>query len=117
MRNSHLAAYAIDHEWLRVLDCAGASGRVTRVPDRTGTLQPCQFVLTKNLRHQTHVLVHEKAGSRSMACDDPCALLSAMLQREQTIIRQHCGVRMTEHAKKPTLVLRQNARVGHRVRV
>jgi len=61
--------------------------------------------------------VHEKAGPRPIACDDPGALLSAMLQRKQTIVRQHRGVRMTEHAEKPALVLRQNRRVGHLVRV
>ena len=117
MRNSHLAAHAIDHERLRILDRAGAGRRITRVPERACTLQPCQFVLAKNLRHQTHVLVHEKAGPRPIACDDSGALLSAVLQRKQTIIRQHRGVRMTEHAEKPALVLRQNRRVWQLVRV
>src|SRR5436190_13164808 len=104
MRNSHLAAYAIDHERLRVLDRAGAGRRVTRVPDRACALQSCQFLLAKDLRHQTHVLVHEKAGPRAVACDDPGVLLSAVLQRKPTIIRPPRGVRMTEHAEKPTLV-------------
>src|SRR5437762_4255185 len=117
MRNSDLAADAIDHERLRILDRACAGRRVTRVPERACTLQPCKFVLAKNLRHQTHVLVHEKAGPRAVACDDPGTLLSAMLQRKQTIIRQHRGVRMTEHAEKAALVLRQNRRVWQLVRV
>src|SRR6266480_7488236 len=115
MRNSHLAAYAIDHERLRVLDRAGAGRRVTRVPDRACALQSCQFLLAKDLRHQTHVLVHEKAGPRAVACDNPGALLSAVLQRKQTIIRQHCCVRVAEDAEKSALVLRQNGRVGHLV--
>src|SRR4029077_18856102 len=101
MRNSHLAAHAIDYERLGVLDRAGAGGRVTSVPERACALQSCQFIVTKNLRHQTHVFVHEKAAPGPIACDDPGALLSAMLQRKQAIIRQHCGVRMTEHAEKP----------------
>src|SRR5882757_5774352 len=117
MRNRHLAAHAIDHERLRVLDRAGAGGRVTRVSDRACTLQPCQFFLAKDLRHQTHVLVHEKAGPWPVACDDPGALLSAMLQRKQTIIRQHRGLRMAEHGEKSALVLRQNSRVWHLVYV
>src|SRR5262245_14798292 len=82
MRNSHLAAHAIDHERLRILDRAGAGGRVTGVPERACTLQLCQFVLTKNLRHQTHVFVHEEAGPGTVACDDAGALLSTMLQRK-----------------------------------
>jgi len=106
MRNSHLAAHAIDHERLRILDRAGAGRRITRVPNRACTLQSGQFFLAKNLRHQTHVLVREKAGPRAIACDDPSALLSAVLQRKQTIIRQHRGVRMAEDAEKPALVLR-----------
>src|SRR5205823_7348684 len=117
MRNSHLAAHAIDHERLRILDRAGAGRRVTRVPNRACTLQPGQFFLAKNLRHQTHVLVHEKAGPWPVACNDPGALLSAMLQRKQTIIRQHRCFGMTEHAEKPALVLRQNSRVWYLVRV
>src|SRR6266481_5221650 len=117
MRNSHLAAHAIDYERLRVLDRAGAGCRVTGVSKRACALQPCQFVLAKDLRHQTHVLVHEKAGPRPIAGDDSGALLSAMLQRKQTVIRQHRGVRMTEHAEKPALVLRQNRRVWQLVRV
>src|SRR5712691_1221755 len=104
MRNSHLAAHAIDHERLRILDRAGAGRRVTGMPERACTLQPGQFFLAKNLRHQTHVFVHEKAGPWSIACDDAGALLSAMLQRKQTIIRQYRGVRMAEHAEKPALV-------------
>jgi hypothetical protein len=115
MRNSHLTAHAIDHERLRILNRAGAGRRVTRVPERACTLQACQFFLAKHLRHQTHVFVHEKAGPGPIACDDPGALLSAMLQRKQTIIRQHRGVRMAEHAEKPALVLRQNSRVWHLV--
>ncbi len=116
MRNSHLAAHAIDHERLRIFDRAGAGRRITGVPERACALQPCQFILTENLRDQTHVLMHEKAGPGPIAGDDAGALLSAMLQRKQTIIRQHRGVRMTEHAEKPALVLRQNRRVGHLVR-
>src|SRR5262245_2209682 len=108
MRNSHLAAHAIDHERLRILDRTGAGRRITRVPERAGTLQPGQLILTKNLRDQTHVLMHEKAGSGPIACDDSGALLSAMLQRKQTIIRQHRGVRVTEYPKKSALVLRQH---------
>ncbi len=82
MRDSHLAAHAIDHERLRVLDRAGAGGRVTRMAERARTLQPCQFGLTEHLRYQAHVLVHEEARPRPVACDDPGALLSAMLQRK-----------------------------------
>src|SRR5215211_598243 len=113
MPNSHLATHAIDYERLRVLDRAGAGRRVTRVPDRACSLKPGQFFLAKNLRYQTHVLVHEKAGPRPVACHDPGALLAAMLQRKQTIIRQHRGVWMAEHGEKPALVLRQNSRVWH----
>ena len=68
---------------------------------RASALQPGQFFLPENLRHQTHVFVHEKTGSWSIAGDNSSALLSTMLQRKQTIVRQHCGVRMTEHAEKP----------------
>ena len=105
----------LNHERLRILDRAGAGRRVTRVPERACTLQSGQFFLAKNLGHQTHVLVREKAAPRPIACDNSGALLSAMLQREQTIIRQHRRVRMSEHAEESALVLRQNRRVGHLV--
>src|SRR5690348_5400526 len=117
MRDPHLTANAIHHEWLRILYRAGAGRRVTGVSNRTSSLQPGQFFLPENLRHQTHVFVHEETGSRSIATNDPGALLSTMLQREQTIIRQHGSVRMTEHAEKPALVLRQSGRVWHLVRI
>src|SRR4030095_11304673 len=81
------------------------------------TLEPGQCFLAKNLRHQTHIRVHEKAGPRPVACDDPGAFLSAMLQRKQTIVRQHRRVRMTEHTEKSALVARQNRRVGQLVRI
>jgi hypothetical protein len=103
--DGHLPAYAIDHEGLRILDRAGACGRVARVPDGARALQFRQFLLTKDLRNQAHVLVLEKACARAVAGNDPRALLAAMLQREQTVIRQHRRVRLAEHAKEPALVL------------
>ena len=84
--------------------------RITRVPNRARALQSCQFFLTKHLRHQTHVFVHEKARARAVAGDNAGAFLSAMLQREQAVVRQHCRVRMPEHAEKAALVLRQQSR-------
>src|SRR5262249_42352324 len=84
---------------------------ITRVSERASTLEPGQFILAKNLRHQTHVLVHEKAGSGPIACDNSRALLTAMLQRKQAVIRQHSGVRVAENAEKSALVLRQHGRV------
>ncbi len=108
-------AHAIDHEGLRIFDRARARRRVASVADCASALELGQFVLSKDLRYQAHIFVHQKARIRPIARDNPRALLSAMLQGKQTIICQHRRVRMAEHAEKPALVLRQHGRVGRLV--
>src|SRR5438132_12896396 len=66
-----------------------------------------QLFLSENLRDQSHVLVLEKGLAGAVACHNAGAFLPAMLQREQSVIRQHRRIRMTEHAEKSALVLRE----------
>src|SRR5438105_5519639 len=106
--NRHLAADAIDHERLRVLDRAGAGGRIAGVADRAAAFESLQFGLTKNLRDKPHVFVNEKRRAGAVAGNNAGAFLAAMLEREKPGIGQDRGVRVSEHAEKPALVLRIN---------
>ena len=111
MGDSHLAAHAVNHEGLRIFDRARARRRVASVADCASALELGQFVLSKDLRYQAHIFVHQKARIRPIARDNPRALLTTMLQREQAIVSQHRCVRMPEHAEEPALMLRQRSGV------
>src|SRR5947207_7840042 len=106
MCDRHLAAHAVDHERLRIFDCARSGGGITGVANRAAPFQLFQFGLTENLRDQTHVFVDKKGCARAVARHDACALLSAMLEREQTVVGEHGCIWMTKYAEKPALVLR-----------
>ena len=108
MRDRHLAADAIDHERLRVLDRAGAGGGIAGVADRAAAFQSRQLGLTEHLRNKPHVFVNEKRRAGSVAGNNAGAFLAAMLKREKAVIGQDRGVRVSEHAEKPALVLRVN---------
>jgi hypothetical protein len=71
-----------------------------------------QLILPENLRDQAHVFVHEKCGLRPVARHDAGALLSSMLQGEETVISQDGGVWMTKHAEKTALMLRKRLVLG-----
>ena len=58
VRDRHLAADAIDHERLRVLDRAGAGGGIAGVADRAAAFESRQFGLTEHLRNKSHVFVN-----------------------------------------------------------
>ncbi len=96
MRDCHLAAHAIDHQRLRVLDRAGAGGRIAGVSDRPPALQLLQLGLTEHLRDQSHPFVNQKRCARPVAGDDARAFLTAMLEREQSVVGQHRRVWMAE---------------------
>jgi hypothetical protein len=55
--------------------------------------------------------MHQEVRARPVARNDPGALLPAMLQGKQTVIRQYRRVRMAEHGEKPALVLWQHGSV------
>ena len=77
------------------------------MPDRPRPFQFFQLFLSENLRNQAHALVLEKGLTRAVARDDACALLPAMLQREQSVIGQDRRIWMTKYAKEPALMLRE----------
>ena len=52
----------------------------------------------------------DEGRARAVARDDAGAFLAAMLQREQTVVSQHRGVRMTEHGENAAFVLREDVR-------
>src|SRR4026207_2239455 len=112
VRNCHLAAHTIDYEGLRVFDRAGSSGRIARVPDGACPFQSGQFVVSKYLRHKTHILMLEKSRAGPVARDDSRALLAAMLQSKQAIITQDRCVRMAKHAEQSAFMLWQHGSVG-----
>ena len=109
MRDRHLAAHAVNHKRLRILDRARACRRVACVSDRACALELRQFFLAKHLRDKTHVFVHQKGCSRTVARDDARALLPAMLQCKQAVVSQHRRVRMTEYTEQSALVLRNRS--------
>ena len=54
----------------------------------------------------------EKGLAGAVARHDAGAFLPAMLQREEAVIGQHRGVRMTEHPEKSALVLWKRGAIG-----
>ena len=78
------------------------------MPDRSSALEPGQFFLAENLRDEPHVAMEQKRRARSVGSDDAGALLPAMLQGKETVVRQDSRVRMTEHA--------EDAAFMHRIR-
>src|SRR3954469_1508815 len=112
MSDGHLAADAIDHERLGVFDCARSGGGIPGVPQRAGALEMLELLLTEDLRHKTHVLVHEEGGAGPVARDNAGAFLAPMLQGEETIVGEDGGVRMAEYAKQAAFVLRERLPLG-----
>src|SRR5581483_6991264 len=108
MGDGHLPAHAIDRKGLSVLDRARAGGRVARMPDGAGAFQFFKLGLTEDLRNQAHALVRGESCSGPVAGDDSSALLSAMLQREKTIVGQNGGIGMAKDAKQAAFVLRKD---------
>src|SRR5205807_7870230 len=108
VRDRHLPAHAVDHEWLRILDRARAGCRITGVPDCAAAFQLLQFRLTKNLRDQAHVFVNQERCAGSVARNNSSAFLTAMLEREESVVSQDRGVGMSEHAEKSAFMLRIN---------
>jgi hypothetical protein len=82
------------------------------VPDRARALQLFELALTEDLRDQPHVFVNQKRFARAAAGDDSRAFLAAMLEGEQSVIRQDRGVLVAEHAEKPAFVLRIHLSLG-----
>ena len=62
-----------------------------------------QNVTVENLRDEAHADM--LAALPAVAGHDAGALLAAMLEREQAVVRQLRRVRMTEHAEHATIVL------------
>ena len=113
VRDRHLPANAVDHQWLRVFDRARAGGRVAGVPDRAAPFESLELGLTKDLRHQAHVFVNQERGAGAVAGDDAGAFLAAMLEREKPVVGQNRRVGVAEHAEEAALVLRINlSRLG-----
>src|SRR5207253_8151873 len=93
-------------------DRARAGGRVARVPNCPGAFQFFQLSLTKHLRDQAHVFVHQERRPRAVARDNAGAFLAAMLQGEKPVVSQDSRVRMAEHTEKPTLMPRVSLGLG-----
>ena len=104
MRNRHLAAETIDHERLRVFQCARAGGRIARVPERARAFQFFQLIRAENLRDQAHVAMKLEGRTGPVARHDAGALLPAMLQREEAVVSQHRRIRMAEDREDAAFV-------------
>ena len=52
--------------------------------------------------------MHLEGRAGAVARDDAGAFLPAMLQGEEPVVGQNGGVRMTEHAEEPALMLRKH---------
>ena len=107
VRDRHLAADTIDHERLRIFQRARAGGGIAGVPDRARSFEFRQFFLPENLRDEPHPVVLEKCLAGAVARDDAGTFLPAMLERKETVVRQHRRVRMTEHAEESAFMLRK----------
>ena len=103
-----LAAEAIDHKRLRILQRARTGRRIARMTDGARPLQAFQISGAENLRDQTHVAMHLKGAARAVRGHDAGALLAAMLEREQTVVGQDRRVRMSEDGENAALVLRKH---------
>ena len=86
MRKRQVAKGKIDDERLRVLEIAGAGGRVAVMADRRAAWKSLQPVLGKHIGHQAHGLFLVKL--LPVVGDDAGALLPPMLERVQAEIRQ-----------------------------
>ncbi len=72
--------------------------------DRARPLQPLQIRGRKYLRDQSHRHVPIEAGICSVSRDDPSALLTPMLKREEAIVGQDGRIRMSENSEDAALV-------------
>jgi hypothetical protein len=57
-------------------------------------LQGIDFLLAEDLSNQAHVLVSLETRARRSGCDNAGALLAAVLEREEPIVRQGGGIRV-----------------------
>jgi hypothetical protein len=105
VRDGNLALRAIDRQRLRVLDARRARGRITRVSDRNGADQVMQHRTGENLRHQSHAAMDPELLS-GRAGDNARALLTAMLEGVEAVVRQFGGVGMTVNAEDTAIMFR-----------
>ena len=101
-----LAARAVHHERLRIRDRAAAGGRVAHMADGTRALQPHEIAPLEDLRHEAHVHMPRKLRAGFPGGDDARALLTAVLEGEETVVGQLRRVWVTEHGEDAALVFR-----------
>ena len=82
------------------------------MPDSAGAFQSFQFLLPEYLRHEPHIAMQLKVATRPVAGDNSSAFLATMLQREQAVVGQDRGIRVTEYTENPAFVLRQGIPIG-----
>ena len=72
--------------------------------DGARAFQPLQIARGKNLRHEPHRDVPLERRVRPRRRDDARAFLPAMLEREEPVVGEHGGIRMTENGEDAALM-------------
>ena len=102
--DGELAAGGADHKRLGVFDVAGTGGRIAHVADGARAGETFQIAGAENLGDEAHAFVHGEGTVGTLGRDDAGAFLSAMLEREKAVIRNHGGIGMTEDGKDAALM-------------
>ena len=104
--DGELAAETIDNKRLRVFHRARTGRGIAGMANRARPFETLQFILTENLRNESHVTVQPEAGAGTIRGHDAGALLSAMLECEEAVIGENGRIRVTEDGKNAALVHR-----------
>src|SRR3954462_904723 len=104
-------------ERLRVPPLRRAGGRVARVADRELTVQPAELLLVEHLRDEPHVAKRRQPAV--VGNGDARGFLAAVLQREQTEVREARDVALgrphpEQAAHQPTVPIRRRPFVPSR---
>src|SRR5262249_54952678 len=104
MPQRNFALVAIDHDRLGIQQSLIARSGIARVPNCQVAAQSREHSRLKNFFHFSHGTVQMQI--RAVAGNDSSRLLSTMLQRVETQIRQLRGFLMAEYAKYTTFVVK-----------
>ena len=103
VRHREIARIVAEQERLDILDAAASGRRIAHMADRHVAAQRGELRLVEHLRHQSVTL--DAAEYAVVRRHDSGPLLSAVLQRMQTVIGQRRGVRHAEDAEHPALLM------------